>query len=136
MARQTFAPRLSSVPAARHWIWQSYCAHCAPGADRALLELLTSEVVANAVLHSAGEVVVELTCTEERVRVAVSDASPLLPQLRRAGPEVVGGHGVALVDALASRWGVQAAAGTDAGTGAGTGTGTGKTVWFELTGGA
>ena len=132
MARQAFAPRLSSVPAARHWIWQAYCGHCAPGVNRSLLELLTTEVVANAVLHGTGEVVVDLTCTEQLVRVAVSDASPLLPRLRRDGPEVVGGHGVALVDTLASRWGVQEAAGTPAGTGAGTG----KTVWFELPGGA
>ena len=131
MVRQVLEPHLSTVPAARHWVWQAYsdcCGSscCAPGADRLLLELLTTEAVANAVLHGTGEVVLELTCTGQRVRVEVSDTSPVLPRLRREGPEVVGGHGVALIDTLASSWGVRSAAGP----------GTGKTVWFELPTGA
>jgi anti-sigma regulatory factor (Ser/Thr protein kinase) len=117
-------PRLSSVPAARKWV-QDNCRR-SPGAvaDTTVVALLTTEVVANAVLHGGGEVVVELVLDDGVVQVAVSDGSPEVPVLRRAVPESLGGRGVALMDTLASRWGVQ--------TPARTGSGTGKTVWFEV----
>ncbi|WP_432571715.1 ATP-binding protein [Kineococcus sp. SYSU DK005] len=125
------APRLSSVPAARHWVAAAYArltarGCCSPGVRTGLLELLTTEVVANAVLHGAGEVAVELSCEADALRVAVSDTGAGVPVVRRAGPSVVGGQGMALVDTLAARWGVRA------GTGAEPDRGTGKTVWFEL----
>jgi serine/threonine-protein kinase RsbW len=132
VTREVFAPRLSSVPAARRWVWRTYSTCCTSGADKNLLELLTTEAVANAVLHGAGEVVVELTCTEQVVRVGVSDASPLLPETRRAGPETIGGHGVALIDTLSSRWGIQTPADGDAGPHPDPRRKSGKTVWFEL----
>ncbi|WP_432505699.1 ATP-binding protein [Kineococcus arenarius] len=125
MEQVVLPPRLSSVPAARHWVARTHASLtakgcCPTGVEVTVLELLTTEAVANAVLHGGGEVVVQLSCTGEAVRVAVSDAGAAMPVVRRAGPEVVGGHGVALIDTLAGRWGV------DAGSGAG------KTVWFEL----
>ena len=136
MERVVLAPQLSSVPAARHWVAAAYArlsarGCCPPGVRTGLLELLTTEVVANAVLHGAGEVAVELVCEADALRVAVSDTGAGVPVVRRAGPSVIGGQGVALVDTLAARWGVHPGTGTDTGTG--TGTGTGKTVWFELT---
>ena len=156
-------PQLSSVPAARHWVLAAYQRCCGPGVDTTLLALLTTEAVANAVLHGRGEVLLELSCssdadgrTDDRahhgadcragdgsggsvVRVAVSDGSPQAPVLRHTAPAGVGGRGVALIDALSSRWGVQAPAPTTAnsdttgtGSGAGSDTRAGKTVWFEL----
>jgi anti-sigma regulatory factor (Ser/Thr protein kinase) len=130
VARTVLAPRLSSVSAARRWVRSACLRCCGSLTDSTVVALLTTEVVANAVLHGHGDVVLELACGDGVVQVAVSDASPDLPVLRRAPPEAVGGRGVALVDTLASRWGVQTPARTAAE--AGTGTGTGKTVWFEL----
>ena len=156
--------RLSSVPAARHWVAATYAelieqGCCSPGAEVAVLQLLTTEAVANAVLHGAaqvgGQVGVQLSCREQVVRVAVSDDNPALPVVRRAGPQVIGGHGMALVETLSTRWGVQAppvgsdgddgsdgdggGAGHGGGDGAvgadgsaGAGKGVGKSVWFEL----
>ena len=117
-------PRLSSVPAARRWVVGACSRSWGVGADTTVVALLTTEAVTNAVLHGRGEVVVELVFGDGVVQVAVSDSSPQVPVLRVAAPEAVGGRGVALIDTLASRWGVQ--------TPARTGTGTGKTVWFEV----
>ena len=123
----TLPPRLSSVPTARHWVTESYVSLvaqgcCTAGAENALLELLTSEAVANAVLHGTGDVVVDLACAGGSVRVAISDGSDEQPVVRRDGPEVIGGHGMALIDTLADRWGISTREGTEVG----------KTIWFEL----
>ncbi len=58
----------------------------------------------------------------------------VVPTARRAEPEAIGGRGVALIDTLATRWGVHAASGTnpDADTSPDASTSGGKTVWFEL----
>ncbi|WP_298461990.1 ATP-binding protein [uncultured Cellulomonas sp.] len=87
-----------------------------------LLELLTGELLANAVIHgpAAGSIVVTVSRDGGRVRVAVRDQSPDLPRLTEASPTALGGRGVALVDALSSGWGVEEHAGS------------GKTVWFTL----
>ena len=87
-----------------------------------MVALLTTEAVANAVVHGPddGPVEVDVVCTERSVRVSVTDASPMLPILRVVEPTAPGGRGVMLIDRLASSWGVD-----HAGRG-------GKTVWFEV----
>jgi serine/threonine-protein kinase RsbW len=87
-----------------------------------LLELLAGEVLANAVVHGprGGRIWVEASREGSEVRVAVRDQSTDLPRLNHASPTALGGRGVALVDALASRWGVEQHDGD------------GKTVWFTL----
>jgi anti-sigma regulatory factor (Ser/Thr protein kinase) len=97
------------------WAAESFC-------DDAVL--LVSELVSNVVRHVAGRgamrVEVALSYPARRgpgLRVAVVDASPAPPVLRARGPH--GGHGLALVDALADRWGSEEH-------------GDGKRVWFEL----
>ncbi|MDQ3945660.1 MAG: ATP-binding protein, partial [Actinomycetota bacterium] len=54
------------------------------------------------------------------VRVEVMDASESAPAPRVAADEDVSGRGLALVESLARRWGVDPAVGG------------GKTVWFEV----
>ncbi|WP_343286240.1 ATP-binding protein [Streptomyces sp. AM 4-1-1] len=54
------------------------------------------------------------------VRIEVHDASPVLPEEREAGPEACDGRGLALVEALADKWGY------------GDRSGPGKVVWAEL----
>jgi anti-anti-sigma factor len=75
--------------------------------DRA--ELVVSELVTNAVLHTKGPLRLRLEWREERLAVAVYDGSPRL--LRLAGDpgdlETEGGRGLLIVVQLASRWGVR-----------------------------
>jgi PAS domain S-box-containing protein len=89
--------------------------------DSALL--LTTELVANAVTHGAGDVVLRVEVGERRVRVEVSDADPAMPVHREQALDVEqpeeNGRGIFLVSALADRWGAEPLGG-------------GKRVWFEL----
>jgi anti-sigma regulatory factor (Ser/Thr protein kinase) len=87
--------------------------------------LLTTELVANAVLHSSlgvdGDVSLLAECSDECVHVEVSDAGPgffpLPHALSRRGKDI--DHGLHLVDALADRWGFRCAEGFCC-------------VWFDL----
>ena len=82
--------------------------------------LLVSEVATNAVLHAYGpEVRIRVLALGRCLRVEVVDGSPVLPVQRHAAAGAEGGRGLALVEALAVRWGVDARA-------------TGKTFWFEV----
>jgi anti-sigma regulatory factor (Ser/Thr protein kinase) len=85
------------------------------------VELLASELVANAVLHGGGPVTVGLERSAHLVRVEVSDTSSELPALQP--PEDLlaeRGRGFLLVDRLATRWGFERRRDD------------GKTVWFEV----
>ncbi|WP_233228533.1 ATP-binding protein [Streptomyces sp. BSE7-9] len=93
------------------------------GAD---VQLCASELVTNVVQH-LGEgvpVTVRVWCDDGgRTRLEVTDPDPrALPVLRASvGADEESGRGLALLDALAARWGVAH------------GPGRGKTVWCELT---
>ena len=82
-------------------------------------ELLVSELVTNAINHGRTTCLLELTATPTVLRAAVADDGEGAPRLRYAGPEDESGRGLAIVDALASRWGVEP-------------TSSGKVVWFEI----
>jgi anti-sigma regulatory factor (Ser/Thr protein kinase) len=86
-------------------------------------ELLTSEVVTNVVLHARTPCRLELArLGDGAVRVAVTDHAGGEPAAEHAEPTATRGRGLALVDALATRWGVLPAEPA------------GKTVWFEIGG--
>jgi len=83
-------------------------------------ELLVSELVTNAVRHAPGPI--HLTARGgHTLRCHIDDGSRLLPRLHNACPDDEFGRGIALVDQLASNWGVEL-------------TDRGKSVWFELEG--
>lgn len=87
------------------------------------VKLLASELVTNAVVHAGTPCDVRLTHTPDGVvRLEVSDAEPEMPATLGNGAASVGGNGLVLIDALATRWGVERAPAD----------GTGKTVWVEL----
>ena len=87
---------------------------------RFVVELLTSEVVSNVVLHTASAPHLEADVTPGRVRVAVYDEDPTLPIRREPDADRPGGHGLHLLDDLATRWGTETVGHH------------GKVVWFEV----
>ncbi|PYC68433.1 histidine kinase [Streptomyces tateyamensis] len=85
-------------------------------ADQA--ELLTSELVTNALVHAGAPTQLRLF-RNQALTVEVSDVDGHAPRLRRALEDDEGGRGMHLVNELAHRWGSRA-------------TPRGKLVWFEL----
>ncbi|MBT2510404.1 ATP-binding protein [Streptomyces sp. ISL-98] len=81
--------------------------------------LLVSEVVTNACLHADGPKELALTFAGDRLRIEVTDGSPVPPHPRPSGVGVPGGHGLIVVQRLALRWGSVPREG-------------GKTVWLEV----
>jgi anti-sigma regulatory factor (Ser/Thr protein kinase) len=111
-----------SVGMGRHWVVRTSAQHGVVGMANQVVELLSSELLANAVLHggSGGAIGVQVRVTEVSVRVSVSDSGSLAPVVLRREPSAPSGRGMAIVEAMSSRWGVD-----DHAEG-------GKTVWFEL----
>ena len=81
--------------------------------------LLVSELVTNAYVHARAAPVLQVDRAGRVLRVAVEDDDHHLPVIEQVGEEALGGRGLAILHALASRWGAQP-------------TRSGKTVWFEL----
>lgn len=114
-------PRHGSLPRARHWVRDHARRSGIPSAAVGIVELLASELVANALTHGPETAVDVQVCgdrTSFTVRVTDGDATP--PVVRSTGPEVPGGQGMRLVARLASTWGVDVHEET------------GKTVWFTV----
>jgi anti-sigma regulatory factor (Ser/Thr protein kinase) len=84
------------------------------------LDLVVSELAANAVRHANTRYRVAIEIVEDAVVVQVHDESPALPQKRTPHPAEGGGRGLLIVESLARRWGVEPASER------------GKTVWAEL----
>ncbi len=86
---------------------------------RSEAELLTSEVVSNALLHTTGSVVVEVQANEGAYRISVSDDSPNPPSQKGYQSDDATGRGIELVNVLAAAWGWYPCD-------------VGKVVWFDL----
>ncbi|MFJ4781564.1 ATP-binding protein [Streptomyces sp. NPDC088762] len=86
------------------WNWLPAASQAEQEAAEDVL-LLVSEVVANACLHGGGPGALRLHCTEERLRIEVTDGNPAPPVPVRARAGQPGGHGLLIVERLASRWG-------------------------------
>lgn len=113
--------RPGAIPTARHWARDHAERLELSQSQIRIVELLTSELVANTVLHGPdGPIDVALTADVEQVRIAVTDTSDDRPIMRTTGPEVPGGHGMRLVDRLSTAWGVDIHGDAT------------KTVWFTV----
>lgn len=86
-----------------------------------LAELLTSELVTNAIRHGSGSVTLIVNCSEGVLAISVSDADPSMPFVQPDEPLALGGRGVRMVQRLAQDWGVSPRE-----------NGPGKVVWFRL----
>jgi anti-sigma regulatory factor (Ser/Thr protein kinase) len=120
-ARRAFRPTPESVPASRRFArdilggWNR-----TELADRALLAV--SELMTNAVIHTASPILLTLRLTPDATLwVGVQDESDRFVAPRRAAEDDISGRGLAIVEMLSDRWGVEIAPGRS-----------GKTVWFEL----
>ncbi|MEV6615809.1 ATP-binding protein [Streptomyces sp. NPDC051051] len=83
-------------------------------------ELLTSELVTNALVHTDRDAVLTATVGPDGLRVEVRDFAAGRPRPRRRDAEEgTHGRGLVLVQSLADAWGVRTH-------------GIGKAVWFEL----
>jgi hypothetical protein len=78
--------------------------------------LVVTELAANAIVHARSAFTVILSVHGDVLRISVRDTVPLDGAGLRAAPL----HGLAVVDALASRWGVESLGNA------------GKTVWVDL----
>ncbi|MDT0390302.1 SpoIIE family protein phosphatase [Streptomyces dubilierae] len=88
--------------------------------DHDAVLVVVSELVTNALVHTDGRVRMDLTLINNRLRVAVADASPRTPvRPTSIGWEATGGRGILLVEALSATWGTLPVSG-------------GKQVWAEL----
>lgn len=87
-------------------------------------ELLTSELVTNALVHTDDDAVVTASVGPRGLRVEVRDFTGNRPEPRAPdSDDSTHGRGLVLVQSLADAWGVRAH-------------GVGKAVWFELHGGS
>lgn len=121
-AASVFPLRLPATPeataAARAHV-RDFCASTTRPTTRDLATLMVSELVGNAVRYAPGDITVDVAVRDHRLRIAVTDSSPVQPQPRQSRPMDEGGRGLMLVDALSAAWGIDL-------------TGGGKTIWVDL----
>jgi PAS domain S-box-containing protein len=82
------------------------------------VQLLTNELVTNAILHARGEIELKMAMGATLV-VEVSDGDERLPHRTRLTSERQWGRGLTLVNEIAQKWGARSIT-------------SGKVVWFEL----
>ena len=106
LVQETLEPTLGAVPAARRLV-DEVAGLSGPMVDDA--RLVVTELVANAVRHggSAASIGVALRWTDPILRIEVRSEGPFVtPRAEHPPPDR--GRGLMLVQALASRWGVDA----------------------------
>lgn len=112
-----FPPEPLSAPAARKFVlslgWSD------DSNINVRLATVVSEIVTNAILHARTPFIVSVSPDPNAIRVEVTDGSASFPARRKYDATNPSGGGLAIVDAMADRWGVASEP-------------TGKTVWFEL----
>ncbi len=118
-ASRSFAAETRSAALARSFVQETLAGYCKETVNDVVIA--TSELAANAVLHSRTDFVVTIARSPDGLRLSVGDTGPGEPTLRSADRSDPAGRGLHLVDSLANRWGVDR-------------DGKGKVVWadFEL----
>ena len=83
--------------------------------------LAVSEIVTNAVRYGAGPIELRTMLEHSSIRVEISDRGTAMPVATTAEPNMTGGRGLGIIDAVSQAWGCDRH--RDDG---------GKTVWFTL----
>jgi anti-sigma regulatory factor (Ser/Thr protein kinase) len=118
--RTILTPHPTSVGAARRFVRDVLKTRRVGDGVVSTVELLTSEVVTNAIVHARSGPQLAVEVGDHVIRVAVRDSSPDVPVRRLAHADDLSGRGVVIVEGLASAWGVDREP-----NGA-------KRVWFEV----
>ena len=114
--RSSFTPDPAGARAARRFARQALARY---EEQAAVAELIVSELAANVVRHANTPFEVEVQAGRRLIRVSVSDGAAVDLRVTAAAGDATSGRGLAIVDSLSHRWGVDK-------------TGDGKTVWAEL----
>ncbi|MEU6404811.1 ATP-binding protein [Streptomyces sp. NPDC046985] len=110
---------LRAVPEARRAL-RELLRHWGRSGASDVAELLTSELVTNALLHTDDDAILTAVVSPRALRVEVRDFMARRPRPRCPDADQdTNGRGLVLVDSLADAWGVCPH-------------GVGKSVWFEL----
>lgn len=110
---------LRAVPEARRALRELLTHWGRPGRSE-IAELLTSELVTNALIHTDDDAVLTATVSPGGLRVEVRDFTGRRPRPRQPDTgDGTHGRGLVLVESLADEWGVSPHA-------------VGKSVWFAL----
>ncbi len=118
--RTTLTPSPASVGAARRFVRDVLISRMVGFGVVDTVELLTSEVVTNALVHARSAPELRVEVRSDAVRVEVCDTSETEPVLQQPGPDSASGRGMAIVEQLATGWGVERVPHD------------GKRVWFEV----
>jgi len=110
----------SAVQHTREFVVSTLSGWAVPRSLAADIVLLTSELVANAVLHARPPIELRMRRTTGTVIVEVVDSAPFLPRKLRPTADDERGRGLQLVALLADRWGARPTA-------------DGKAVWCMFT---
>jgi anti-sigma regulatory factor (Ser/Thr protein kinase) len=111
-------PEPSSATRARTLARERLAASCSSD-TLDTVALLVTELVTNAILHARTPLLLTLESHPGSLRICVEDKSNEQPAVRRYESDAVTGRGLALVEQLASSWGVDT-------------TPSGKVVWCEV----
>jgi anti-sigma regulatory factor (Ser/Thr protein kinase) len=114
--------RLSPEPASATRARDVTRSHLAPICPDGVVEsaaLVVTELVSNVVVHALTDMLLVVDVVPGRVDLRVQDSSPQQPRLQQTNLDAVGGRGLAIVDELATTWGVEHQRGM-------------KVVWAEL----
>jgi anti-sigma regulatory factor (Ser/Thr protein kinase) len=116
--KASFEPLPQSAEAARNFL-RGCLTGCDLGVDIDTILLLVTELVTNAILHTGLSFDVTVELSMNCIHVCANDLSAVLPAPSSAADDEISGRGLAIIEALADRWGFNA-------------TDLGKRVWFEL----
>ncbi|MFG3093761.1 ATP-binding protein [Streptomyces sp. NPDC048202] len=119
LRRELTRADLAAVPEARREL-RALLRHWDRPDRTGIAELLTSELVTNALVHTDDDAILTVVVSARGLRVEVRDFVARGPLMRTPeADEDTNGRGLILVQSLADAWGVRAHA-------------VGKSVWFEL----
>ena len=118
--KTTLSPYPQSVSAARRFVRDVLMSRHVSDQVVHVVELLTSEVVTNAIVHARSATQLAVEVNDGSVRVAVRDDSGRSPVRHLHSVDDESGRGVVIIDQLASAWGVEQERNG------------GKRVWFEV----